>query len=92
MKERFEPIGDADRPKLFPALDGLIERWCDRRALRPLRLLLPAYPVANPLTDSLTDLHEALALVEILKDEITPEEREIVAYARRIAQFILDQR
>jgi len=92
MKERFEPIDEQDRSELFPALDGLIDRWCERRALPPLRLILVAYPVANPLADSLTDLHEVLALLEVLKDEITPEEREIVAYARRIAQFILDRR
>ena len=55
-------------------------------------MLLPSYPVPNPLTDSLVDLHECLAMVETLKDEITPEEREIAAYARRIAQFILDRR
>jgi len=57
-------------------LDTLIDRWCERRALRPLQLLLRAYP--GPLThaDQMLELLEALRDVkglcrtELLEDEL----------------------
>src|SRR6266480_4674207 len=37
--------------KLLTTLDGLIDSWCESRALRPLAYLLPAYPGALAHTD-----------------------------------------
>ena len=42
------------------ALSTLIESWCDRRDLRPLALLLPAYVANAGLTDDLARVMEAL--------------------------------
>jgi hypothetical protein len=44
------------------ALDTLIDRWCERRALRPLQLLLRAYPGPLAHTD------QKFALLDALKD------------------------
>jgi hypothetical protein len=38
----------------------LVDRWCERRALRPLSYALVAYPQSNPLTDGLAELRDAL--------------------------------
>ncbi|HUP50484.1 MAG TPA: hypothetical protein VNA04_17045 [Thermoanaerobaculia bacterium] len=92
MKDRSESIDVTDRAKLFPTLDELIDGWCARRALRPLRILLPVYPLVSPLTDDIADLHEALRDLENLRDGLSPDERSRVTYARRIAQSILDDR
>ena len=47
---------------LFKALDGLINGWCERRALRPLGYLLPVYPGV------LTHINEQFQLLEALKN------------------------
>jgi hypothetical protein len=44
---------------LFKTLDALIDAWCERRALRPLRYLLPAYPAVIAHTDQKFQLLEA---------------------------------
>jgi hypothetical protein len=41
-------------------LERLIDAWCERRELRPLALLLPAYTSNAGLTDDWTRLMEAL--------------------------------
>lgn len=47
---------------IYQALDLLIDRWCEGRALRPLRLLLPVY------TSCLAHTDQKFALLEALKD------------------------
>ena len=46
----------------FKILDHLINAWRERRALRPLSYLLPAYP------GILTHAHEVFQLLEALKN------------------------
>jgi len=41
-------------------LDTLIDGWCERRAIRPLQRLLPAYPATLAHTDQKHELREAL--------------------------------
>jgi len=38
----------------------LFNIWCERRAARPLRYLLRAWPLTSGLTDDWGDLHDAL--------------------------------
>lgn len=38
--------------KLDEKTDWLIDQWCRRRALRPLKFLLPAYPGASVVENS----------------------------------------
>ncbi|MCA1612991.1 MAG: hypothetical protein LC800_02315 [Acidobacteria bacterium] len=60
---------------LFNVLDGLIEAWCERRALKPLRYILQGYPLTSGLTDDWHQLKEALENVRACcGDDLTPEE------------------
>ena len=60
---------------LFKTLEGLIDGWCERRELRPLAYLLPAYPGVFVHTDQQFQLLEALKnLKRLCLDHLTPEE------------------
>ncbi len=72
---------------LFKALDGLINGWCERRALRPLGYLLPVYPGV------LTHINEQFQLLEALKnlkrlcrDYLTPEQLRLVTHAHNFLE------
>ena len=59
----------------------LIDSWCERRAVSPLRFLLPGWP-HNGLTDGFAELREALDLVRALaRDELTRLDEELVGIA-----------
>jgi hypothetical protein len=91
---RSSPSSSADIPhsmefNLFETLDGLINGWCERRALRPLAYLLPAYPGVFAHTDQQFQLLEALKNLKILfRDHLTPEELRLTTQAYNF----LDQR
>ena len=56
-------------------MDALIDAWCERRALGPLRIVLHAYPLPSPLTDSWVELASALDDVHaFVRDDLTPAE------------------
>ena len=42
---------------------ALLNAWCDRRALGPLRIVLPHYPMHNGFTDEHIALSNALKTV-----------------------------
>src|SRR5262245_31060550 len=75
-------VGDIPRSiefEPFKILDHLINRWCERRALRPLRYLLDGYPGVLAHTDQQFELVEALKKVNALcRDDLTQEERHFV--------------
>jgi hypothetical protein len=54
--------------ELFAILDGLVDGWCERRALSPLRILLRVYPMASPLSDSWHELRGALRDLRCLRE------------------------
>ena len=61
-------------------LDRLINGWCERRALRPLRYLLDAYPGVLAHSDEQFELVEALKKVKALcRNDLTQEERHLVS-------------
>src|SRR5215470_13347751 len=63
-------------------LDGLLNGWCERRALRPLAYLLPAYPGVLAHTDQQFQLLEALKNLKALcRDDLTQEELQLVTRA-----------
>ena len=67
---------------LFKTLDGLINGWCERRALRPLAYLLPAYSGVLVHTDQQFQLLEALKnLNRLCPDHLTSEESRLVTQA-----------
>ena len=60
-------------------LDRLIDQWCKRRALRPLRCLLPVYSGAEAHTDQFARLLEGLRDVKgLCRNELTPDEIKLV--------------
>jgi len=89
MKSRSESITEADKNALFPIIDDLIGGWCDRRELKPLRILLRSYPLSSGLADDWQQLYESLLDLEHLQASITADERERLTYSRRIVEFIL---
>jgi len=69
---------------LFERLDHLVDGWCGRRALGPLRCILQGYPLLSGLSDEWHQLRAALRDVRALgRDVLTPEERESVDQALR---------
>jgi hypothetical protein len=53
---------------LFAVLDRLVDGWCERRALRPLSILLRAYPLVSSLSDSWHELRGALRSLRGLRE------------------------
>jgi hypothetical protein len=72
---------------LSKTLDGLINGWCERRALRPLGYLLCAYPGALARTDEPFQLLEPLKnLKRLCRDYLTPEELRLVTQAHNFVE------
>jgi hypothetical protein len=63
-------------------LDTLIDRWCERRAIRPLQFLLKAYPSALVHTDQKFQLLDALRDAKgFCRNELTEEELNLLIKA-----------
>ena len=77
----LDGIPESMQFKLLTTLDGLINSWCERRALRPLAYLLPAYPGALAHTDQQFQLLAALKNLKGLRLDLTPEELRLVTQA-----------
>ena len=58
---------------LFRVLDTLVDRWCERRALRPLQRLMQVYPGVFAHTD------QKFALLDALKDIRSFHRRDLTA-------------
>lgn len=72
-------------------LSDLIDGWCERRALMPLRYVLPVYPFAVSLTDEWQQLYTALEDVEALcRDHLDTDERQNLNQALVLIGEILD--
>jgi hypothetical protein len=82
----------ASDDELFEILDGLIDGWCEKRALNPLRRILAGYPMPSMLTDSWDALYEALRDVRAFcRDELSETELELVGKAVLMVQIVLDR-
>lgn len=69
----------------------LVDRWCERRALGPLRRILDAWPNLG-LTDGYASLREALDRVRSLeRGVLTPIEEELAHIAETAIQRMLDR-
>jgi hypothetical protein len=85
---RGRPVDD--QPQLFPLLDGLIGRWCDRRELGSLRVLLQGYPLVSPLSDGWHELRRALQTIRASgRDTLPAPELEDIATALRLVERAL---
>lgn len=74
-------------------LDPLIEAWCERRALQPLRFILVAYPMPQWLTDDCFNLLDALQDTKgLCYNALPPEERAQITKAMILLQEALENR
>ena len=73
-----------------PAMEALIDAWCERRALSLLREILPAYPLHSPLTDGWGDLTDSLKRIRILHAErLAPGEFDVIVELLHTAEKIV---
>jgi hypothetical protein len=65
--------------EIFSKIDKLIDGWCERRALKPLRHVLKSYPLSSGLTDDWGALLESLKDIKgLCGSELTAEEKDIL--------------
>jgi hypothetical protein len=77
----------------FAALNKLIDNWCDRRCLKALSVVLPHSLAFSGLTDSWGDLCAALKIVRsVHRNDLTPDEIEVVSDLIATAEYALDRR
>ena len=67
-------------------IEALIDRWCDRRDLQALRIILDGWPRVSGLTDEWARLMEALRSLrterQLPEDELATIERVLVNVER----------
>jgi len=80
-----------DPTRLFALLDGLIDRWCERRALGPLRALLAVYPPPPAHTDQWAALYAAVHALRRSLAPLPAEEGAAVAEAHAVLYHHLKQ-
>ena len=77
MLNAMDDIASSD--EFFRTLRLLIDAWCDRRCLRALSYILPAYLAFDGLTNGWADLYVALGNVRLFaSEEITEAELDVV--------------
>jgi len=71
-------------------MDQLIDNWCARRALGPLRQILPCYPRASGLTDEWAALATCFKAIRVrLATELAGQELEQVVALQHLAESIV---
>ena len=72
---------------------ALLDSLCARRALDPLRVLLPHWPMHMGLTDEWTELAAALKTTRVQhRDRLSEEEMELVISLQHAAEAALERR
>jgi hypothetical protein len=74
-------------PTFNEEMASLLNGWCARRALQPLRIVLPHFPMHNGFTDELVELARALKTVRSqLGSTLPAEELEKVVALLNVAE------
>lgn len=61
---------------IAPKIDHLVDSWCARRALKPLRFILRSYPLHSGLTDEWGELLSSLKDIKgLCRSELTGDEK-----------------
>ena len=69
---------------------GLINVWCDRRAIGPLRIILGCYPILNNLTDDWAALANGLKTIRAQYGrELDPGEMDTVVKLQQRAESVV---
>ena len=84
-------MGDvADNGEFFALLKQLIDKWCDRRALKPLSRMLGPYLAFDGLTDGWREILSALKDVHALcRSDLSDAESKAVNVLIRAAERAL---
>jgi hypothetical protein len=86
-------IPQANANELPQIINGLIDSWCGRRDLNPLRIMLPAWPMPMGLTDNWEDLRAALRhLRAMCRDSLPAPEIEQMGRAISLVEQALSKR
>jgi hypothetical protein len=68
----------------------LVDAWCDRRAIGPLRVILGCYPLVNNLTDDWAALASGLKTIRVkYGHDLTPNETDAVVRLQHLAEGIV---
>ncbi|MEO5830670.1 MAG: hypothetical protein ABIQ36_08895 [Rhodanobacter sp.] len=71
-------------------LRQLIDGWCERRALRPLRVILQCYPLASGLSDEWSCLAVALKRIRVqFATDLLAEELDQVIELQQLAESVV---
>ena len=76
----------------FTELRSLIDAWCDRRCLRALGTILPAFTSFNGMNDGWGELLSALKALALAQDQMLPGEKEVVADLRQTLKNLIGGR
>jgi hypothetical protein len=69
----------------------LLDSLCERRALDPLRIILPHWPIRNPFTEDWSLLGTALKTARMqLRDRLSEKEMELVISLQHAAESALE--
>ena len=78
------------KAEFFDPLKGLIDGWCERRALNPLSRILSPYLAFNGMTDGWGELLDALKWIRAFcRDELPADESAKVADLIRVAEKVV---
>ena len=79
--------------ELNAAISSLVDAWCERRAIDPLRVVLGCYPMVNALTDDWGALAFGFKTIRarFCKD-LPPDELEQVIAVQHLAETVLSAR
>ena len=73
-------------------MSKLLNRFCDTRAWGPLRVLLPAYPMAMGLTDEVSELARALKQLRVqFGTQLDPADFDLLVSLQHAVEDALDQ-
>ena len=81
------PIPDVEPQQ---AVAQLIDAWCDRRALGPLRVILTCFPFASGLTDEWASLASGLKTIRAQhRGDLTADELESLVALQQLAESVV---
>ena len=71
-------------------LSALVNAWCDRRAIGPLRVILGCYPILNNLTHDWAALANGLKTIRAQHDrELEPSEMDAIVRLQHLAESVV---
>jgi hypothetical protein len=69
---------------------ALVDAWCDRRAIGPLRVILACYPLVNHLTDDWAAIASGLKAIRVRHGrDLEPNEIDTVVRLQHLAESVV---